>query len=307
MTLEQLKMLVKIAESGSVLAAAEALFRTQPTLSVAIRKLEEELGVSLLDRKQYRATLTIEGQQLCQKARTILRHAEELSILAQHLSVGNEPALSLAIEASCPMPILLRILRESEKKYPQTEFNLQVENIWGALEKLQNSQVDLAISPWFEDLPDLESLPLTRTRLLAVAAPDFCSSERDLSLEEMKRHVQVVVRDSSHKPQLQKSFGVLDDGRHWIVGDHMTKKELILARMGWGKLQEHLIAAELAKGQLVPLQINHYPCQLELEIRAVRRLGEPIGPVAKALWTDLQALREDFKTGEKGALNENLD
>jgi DNA-binding transcriptional LysR family regulator len=290
MTLEQLKMLVKIAETGSVLAAAEALFRTQPTLSVSIRKLEDELGVSLLDRGQYRATLTAPGRKLCQKAQTILKHAEEFSLLAQHLAIGNEPELRLAIEASCPLPLVLRILRESEKKYPRTEFSLQVENIWGALEKLQLGEVDLAISPWFEDLAGLESIPLTRTRLITVAAPGFCPDAAELTLEMMKNHVQVVVRDSSRKPQRQKSYGVLTDGRHWIVGDHMTKKELILARMGWGKLQQHLIVAELAEGSLVPLKIRHYPCEIEMEIRAVRRLDEPVGPVAAELWQDFREL-----------------
>jgi DNA-binding transcriptional LysR family regulator len=294
MTLEQLKMLVKIADTGSVLAAAEALYRTQPTVSVAIRKLEDELGVPLLDRQQYRATLTVEGQQLCQKARTILKQTEDFSILAQHLAIGNEPQLHLAIEASCPMPLVLRLLRESEKKYPQTEFNLQVENIWGALEKVQNGEVDVAISPWFEELAGLESIPLTQTRLVTVAAPGFCPDEVELTMEQMKQYVQVVVRDSSRNPQQQKSYGVLTDGRHWIVGDHMTKKELILARMGWGKLHEHLIAEELAKGALVPLQISHYPCQITVEIRAVRRLGEPVGPVANALWRDFQALQQDL-------------
>jgi len=290
MTLEQLKMLVKIADTGSVLAAAEALHRTQPTVSVAIRKLEDELGVLLLDREQYRATMTLAGQQLCQKARTILKQTEEFAILARHLAVGKEPELHLAIEASCPLPLVLKILRESEKKYPQTEFSLQVENIWGALEKLQHDEVDLAISPWFEDLPGLESIPLIRTCLITVAAPGFCPAELELSQDEMKQYVQVVVRDSSRNPLQQKSYGVLEDGRHWVVGDHITKKELILARMGWGKLQEHLIAEELAAGSLIPLNISHYPCRIEIEIRAVRRLGEPIGPVASALWQDFQEL-----------------
>ena len=286
MTLEQLKMLVKIADTGSVLAAAEALYRTQPTVSVSIRKLEDELGVSLLDRRQYRATLTAEGQQLCQKARTILKQAEEFSKLAKHLAIGNEPQLHLAIEASCPLPVLLKILHESERKYPQTEFNLQVENIWGALEKVQTGEADLAISPWFEDIPNLESVYLTKTRLIAVAAAGFCDSERELILEEMKKHVQVVVRDSSRRPQQQKSYGVLEDGRHWIVGDHQTKKQLIQAGMGWGKLHEHLIRDELASGELVPLKINNYNCLMAIEIRVVRRLGEPTGPVAEALWQD---------------------
>lgn len=302
MTLEQLKMLVKIAETGSVLAAAEVLHRTQPTVSVAIRKLEDELGVLLLDREQYRATLTTAGLQLCQKARTILKHAEDFSSLARHLAIGNEPELHLAIEASCPLPLVLKILRESEKKYPQTEFNLQVENIWGALEKLQYGEVDLAISPWFEDLPELDSIPLLRTWLIAVAAPGFCPDDIELTLDEMKQHVQVVVRDSSRKPQQQKSYGVLDDGRHWVVSDHLTKKELILARMGWGKLQEHLITEELASGALVPLEIIHYPCRVEVDIRAVRRLGEPIGPVAASLWQDFQEI-----SAANRSTDENLD
>ena len=299
MTLEQLKMLVKIADTGSVLAAAEKLFRTQPTVSVAIRKLEEELGVALLDRNQYRATLTNEGRQLCQQAREVLRQTADFTTLAKHLAVGNEPNLHLAIEASCPMPLLLQFFRECQRKYPQTEFNLQGENIWGALDKLQTGQVDIAISPWFEELTNLESIFLTRTRLLAVAAAGFCRADRMLSLKEMKKRVQVVVRDSSSQPQQQKSYGVIEGGRHWVVSDHQTKKELIEAGMGWGKLHEHLIRNELDSGKLIPLKINNYPCSLNIEIRAVRRLDEPVGPVAAALWQDLNRLSQEN--------NEDLD
>ncbi len=294
MTIEQLRMLVKVAETGSVLAAADALYRTQPTVSVGIRKLEEELGLALLDRSQYRATLSAAGRQLCQQAGDILKQVENFSNLAKHLETGHEPELTLAIEASCPMPLVLKILRDNEKKYPQTEFNLQIENIWGALEKIQNSEVDLAISPWFEDLPGLESVPLTRTRLITVATPTFCSSAGPLELDEMKKLVQIVVRDSSRQPQQQKSYGVLDGGRHWVVNDHMTKKQLILAGMGWGKLHEHLITEELQCGEMVSLAIDHYRCILEIEIRAVRRLGEPVGPVALALWKDLLRLAESL-------------
>lgn len=297
MTLEQLKVLVKISETGSILAAAEALFRTQPTVSVAIRKLEEELGVVLLDRKQYRATLTAEGLQLCKKAGQILKQTAEFSTLAQHLAIGNEPELHLAIEASFPMPSLLQILRETERKYPQTEFNLQVENIWGALEKIQTGAVNLAISPWFEDLQGLESVPLTHTRLLTVAARGFCTSNSELSLEEMKKYVQIVVRDSSRQPQHRISYGVLDGGRHWIVGDHQTKKQLILGKMGWGKLHEHLIVDELKTGTLETLNIAHYPCVSDMEIRAVRRFGEQVGPVASALWQDLSVFCVNPQSG----------
>ena len=266
-TIEQLKTLVKIAESGSLLAAAAGLNRTQPTVSVAIRKLEEELGLSLLDRTQYRATLTAEGRLLYQKAQAILKHVADFSTLAGHLAVGREPELHVAIEASCPLPLVLQILRASEDDYPQTEFNLQMENVWGALDKLLNGEVDLAISPWFEEMQQLESLPLTETSLLTVAAPGYCPSG-PLSHEVMKGHVQVVVRDSSSQSRRQQSYGILAAGRHWTVTDHLTKKQLILAGMGWGRLHQHLIEDELADGRLLLLDIDNYPCRFAIDTSA---------------------------------------
>lgn len=289
MTLDQMKILVAIFDAGSVLAAAKKLHRTQPTISVGLKKLEDELGVQLLDRSSYRATLTSEGRQLCEKSRAILQQVSEFKTMARYLSLGHEPEVHLAIEASCPMSVVLDILKASEAKYPQTDFNLRVENIWGALEKVQDGDVDLAISPWLYDQKGLESLPLTTTRLLTVAAPDFCPSSNPLGMDDMRRHVQVVVRDSGWRDQ-GLSYGILEGGRHWIVSDHQTKKQLIVAGMGWGRLQEHIIEDELRDGMLIPLDITGYPCDVTMEIRAVRRFGEPTGPVAQALWNDLSGV-----------------
>jgi len=285
MTLDQLKILVAIADQGSVLAAAQSLYRTQPTISVLLRKLEDELNLQLLDRHSYRATLTAEGWQLYKKAKGILAQVDEFGKLAHYLAVGHEPSLSLAIEASCPIPLILEIFHESEMKYPQTELNLQVENIWGALEKLGAGEVDIAVSPWFQDSRRFESVHLLTTHLLAVAAPGFLEKETHLDLEVMKNYVQVVVTDSGKKND-NPSYGILEDGRHWIVSDHITKKQLIMAGMGWGKLQDSLISQELEKGELVLLNIENYPCDVPMEIRAVRRVGEQVGPVAAALWDD---------------------
>ncbi len=296
MTLDQLKILVAIADQGSVLAAAQSLYRTQPTISVLLRKLEDELDLQLLDRNSYRATLTAEGWQLYKKAKSILAQVEEFGKLAQYLAVGHEPSLSLAVEASCPIPLILEILQGSEQKYPQTELNLEVENIWGALEKVQNGDVDLAVSPWFQDNQRLESIPLLTTHLLAVAAPGFLKEEGPLVLDTMKKYVQVVVRDSGQNDE-NPSYGVLDDGRHWVVGDHITKKQLIVAGMGWGKLQDSLISEELADGDLVLLDIENYPCDVAMEIRAVRRVGEQVGPVAAALWDDFAHYAERKRLG----------
>jgi len=293
MTLEQLRMLAKIAETGGVLAAAEALHKTQPTVSVAIRKLEEEFSLQLLSRDGYRASLTPAGEMLCRQARVILKQSEVLTGMAHHLAQGNEPEIRLAIEAISPLPPILSMLSGCEKKFPDTQFNLIGDTLWGALERLQAGEADLAITPWLEENLEFESFPLTRVSLITVATSGFRQTlpQRPLELEDLKNSVQVVVRDSSRKPR-QQSFGFLPEGRHWYVTDHLTKKEIILAGMGWGRLQEHLIAEELRTGQLLPLGINNYPLQMTVDICVARRMGQPVGPVAAALWDDFKRFSE---------------
>ena len=293
MTLEQLKMLVKIADAGGILAASEALHKTQPTVSVGIKKLEEELGLQILSRDSYRASLTPAGEALCQQARVILKQSEKLSDIAEHLAQGNEPEVRIAIEASCPLPLVLEILAVCEKKYPGTQFNLMGDTLWGALERLQLGEADLAISPWFDENLDFESLPLTSVTLVSVASPQFRDNlgKNKLMLDDLRDSVQVVVRDSSRNPP-QHSFGYLTESRHWFVTDHFTKKEILLAGMGWGRLQEHLITEELASGRLVPLTIENYQSTMEVKICVARMRGKPVGPVVKTLWKAFLELSE---------------
>lgn len=289
MTLDQLRMLVQVAESGSVLAAADKLRRSQPTVSVGIRKLEEELGVTLLAREHYRAQLTEAGEALCRQAREILRQAEVFSSMARQLASGNEPELRIAIEASCPMTLALPLLKTCEDRFPGTEFILFGETLWGALERLHQREADIAITPWFAEDYSLESCPLTTATLLAVATPDFppLADHARLTLDAMRNSVQVAVRDSSRNPP-ETHFGRFEGARHWYVSDHQAKKEILLAGLGWGRLQKHLIEQELHDGRLVPLEIEGYPQALDVEIRMARRQGEVIGPVAQAFWLEGQ-------------------
>ena len=298
MTLDQMRMLVQIAESGSVLAAAENLHRTQPTVSVAIRKLEAEFDLQLLDRDQYRATLTAAGEALYRQAKRVLKQAESFSTTARQLAVGNEPQMRVAIEASCPMPLALNLLRVCEQQFPETEFILRGETLWGAVERLRDGAVDLAITPWLEEDFSLESYPLTTSQLIAVAAPGFAEryARSNLCLEHLQNAVQVVVHDSSRKPP-EVSFGKFEAGRHWYVNDHQTKKEILLAGMGWGRLHRHVIGQELDAGRLVPLQIADYPDVSDIEIRMARRKGEVVGPVAAALWEEGVELAEGRRNG----------
>ena len=102
MTLEQLRALCAIVDEGGFRAAAGTLHRSQSTISIAIAKLEDEIGVSLFSRDSYRPKLTASGRSLYEKATAVLSKAGEFTNLAHHYSVGEEPELRLAISTLVP-------------------------------------------------------------------------------------------------------------------------------------------------------------------------------------------------------------
>ncbi len=83
MEFKQLEMFVAVVDERSVQRAAERVFRTQPAVTMALRKLEEEVGSPLFDRARRRLDLTPVGQRLCAYARQLLRLRDEAVRVAE--------------------------------------------------------------------------------------------------------------------------------------------------------------------------------------------------------------------------------
>lgn len=88
MTLTELRYLVAVSETGHFRKAAEQCSVSQPTLSIAIKKLEEELGISLFERTHHKVATTPTGEQIVEQARTVLQEAQNLRHLAD---LGKDP------------------------------------------------------------------------------------------------------------------------------------------------------------------------------------------------------------------------
>ncbi|MEP5569095.1 MAG: LysR family transcriptional regulator [Halioglobus sp.] len=98
MDLRKLEIFAAVAETGSFSAGADQLHMAQPAVSIAVRKLEESLGVTLFDRSGRAIALTAEGQQLLGRAHSILQQVEDLAVSAGDLSGLLRGELSI----SCP-------------------------------------------------------------------------------------------------------------------------------------------------------------------------------------------------------------
>ncbi|MEM7132859.1 MAG: LysR family transcriptional regulator [Chloroflexota bacterium] len=285
MTLDQLQILVKIVEHGSMGAAAEVLYRTQPTLSVAMKKLEEEFGIELFSREDRRLTLTPIGQAMVQKAQRVLERAEEFEHLGRQLATGNEPKVKIAFDGSIPIRFISKVLKQCEVDFPETSLELFAENLFGVTERLTEGEVDLAVVTGFEENHLFRSLPLRKFRFFPVAAAThpLTQYENDVPLEDTKEYVQVILRDSARNAPDQ-NYRVIEEARQWHVNDVQTKKEIIVEGLGWGTLPDFMMEEELETQKVVPLEIENYYRVGESEICVVGRADRPFGPVVQSLW-----------------------
>jgi len=288
MTLEQLRVLCAIVDCSGFRAAAESLHRSQSAISIAIKKLEDELGLSLFDRQGYRPELTAEGQVLYGKAKSILSRSEEMSSIAEHFARGEEHEISIALSAIAPVEQVLDVIRQVSETAPATRMSLQIENMGGTLERLQEKDVDFAIAERFMPVAHTEEVRLTSTEMVSVISADFPLATRypAITVADLERYVQVVVRDTSHN-QPKQTAGVLEGANQWLVNDFDMKKRMILSGAGWGRMPRHRVAEELAYGRLLQLSGKEID-PLKIDMYLFRRANEPMGPIGERLWQLLQ-------------------
>jgi len=156
-TLTELRYIVAVARERHFGRAAEASFVSQPTLSVAVKKLEEELGVMLFERGPGEVTVTPAGQKIVAQAQRVLEEAAQIKDLA---AAGRDPlagALRLgAIYTIGPylLPKLIPILRKSA---PAMQLHIQENFTHRLAEALKSGEVDVILIALPFDEPGIET------------------------------------------------------------------------------------------------------------------------------------------------------
>ncbi|WP_217576763.1 LysR family transcriptional regulator [Mesorhizobium sp. GbtcB19] len=286
--LHDLRCFDAVASRGSFQAAAVALHRTHPSVFAAVARLEEQLGLTLLDRSGYRVSLTDEGRLFHARAQLAIRELEHLRIYAGQLSSGEETVLRVVLGDVCPRPGILSLLSRFFAERPRTRLHLDYEAIGGPVERLMDGEADLVFHRANPSDPHLERIDLCEVAFVPVVAPGFLpfDARSDVTPEAMRPFTQCVIRDTARRPS-SENFFVIDGAHSCSVPDHMMKKELILHGLAWGHLPEWLIEDELRDGRLISIAGRHIPGRTET-VAAVRRRDKPQGPVAEALWRHLQ-------------------
>ncbi|WP_348260911.1 LysR substrate-binding domain-containing protein [Telmatobacter sp. DSM 110680] len=167
MNLQELRYLVAIAEHRHFGRAAEACNVSQPTLSSQIKKLEDELGVTLLERTNKRVDITPVGSQILTHAKRALAEAGQMEAVARAARDPMVGPLKLGViptVAPYLMPLILKPLRQG---YPGLTIELWEDQTRALVEGLRNHKLDAALLATATDAPEITEIELYDEPLLA--------------------------------------------------------------------------------------------------------------------------------------------
>jgi LysR family transcriptional regulator, hydrogen peroxide-inducible genes activator len=197
MELHQLRYLVAVADSHSFTAAAQHCHITQPTLSHQIRKLENEVGEPLLQRRKTGAYLTPLGERIYRHAQDILKNVESVQEAASSFSRKIQGLLKIGVIPTIAPYFLPSLLRLSQKRHPGIRFQMTEEPTEHLLTSLGAGLLDIAIlsPPIASDKLQILDL-FTDEFLLALPADHPLAKSREISLRVLREHPMILMNDA---------------------------------------------------------------------------------------------------------------
>ncbi len=253
-SLEQWRALVTVVDAGGYAQAAEALSKSQSTVSYAVRRLEELLDLKAFSIRGRKAVLTPAGQMLYRRGRALLDEAARLERAAAQVAAGWEAELRVAAEIIFPTWLLLECLSSLSDEQPQMRIQLHESVLGGTAELLTSGRVDVAIA---SSIPQgFVGDALSQVRFVAAAAPTHPLHllDRDLTIEDLRPHRHLVVRDSGTQPAGSQAPNVSD--RRWTVSSKATSIRAACMGAGFAWYAEDIIRRELDSGALKPLRLS---------------------------------------------------
>ena len=196
MTITQLQYVLAVAEHKNFTLAAEKCFVTQPTLSMQIQKVEEELSIQIFDRSKKPIQLTEIGQKIVAQAKNIVNEADRMQDIVdlQKGFIGGEFRLGIIPTI---MPTLLPMfLNNFIKKYPKVKLIIEELNTDEIIKKLNNGQLDAAIAatPLNED--KIKEIVLYFEPFM-VYAPDYhmLSKKKEIEIDDININEILMLQD----------------------------------------------------------------------------------------------------------------
>lgn len=196
MTITQLQYVLAVAEHKNFTLAAEKSFVTQPTLSMQVQKLEEELDVVLFDRSKKPLGITEVGAKIIAQAKNIVIEASRIKDIVEQDKGFVEGAFVLGIIPTIMPTLLPMFLKTFIKKYPDVNLVIKEQNTDQLIESLKEGSLDAAIAATPLENEELQEKPLYYEPFVGyVPKAHRLSSEKELQTEDLDLSEVLLLRD----------------------------------------------------------------------------------------------------------------
>jgi LysR family hydrogen peroxide-inducible transcriptional activator len=196
MNLKDLKYLVALADTGHFGRAAERTFVSQPTLSAQLKKLEEFLGVKLVERQPKNVQLTDVGKQIVMRARRMLNEGDEIVALARDNTNPLSGKLRIALIPTIGPYLLPRVMQKIRKALPDLKLMLYEYQTVGLMRRLREGELDLGVIALPADGEGLESRELYKEAFMVALPPNHpLARKTTIKVQDLRDQTLLLLED----------------------------------------------------------------------------------------------------------------
>lgn len=280
-SLEQWLAFKTVVDCGSYAMAAQALNKSQSSISYAIARLNEQLPQPVLILDGRKAVMTDAGQVLYRHAEQLLNQASQAEAIASSLALGFESEVAIAVDVLVEVGSLVCAFEEFSQEFPHTRIRVLETSLSGTTEALLEKTADLVIGT--KTPPGFQSRPLLQVKMIPVAAPGhpLVKNREDVSELELRSIRQVVLRDTG--TSREQDSGWLQADQRWTVSHFSTSIKLLRSGLVFAFIPQNWIEDELAEGSLQRIPMAPSMDRL-LQVHMMLADNQAAGPATKALY-----------------------
>lgn len=286
MELMQLEMFVAVVKEGSVRAAAERVFRTQPAVSIAVRKLEREFEAPLFDRsKRHEYRLTQAGEALYRNATRMLSLRSETIAAVDDIRNLRLGRLRIGANESISLHLLPKLAQSFLSQHSGIRMEVRCERSESLLADLQERKLDLALLSFEPEDAELDAKFILQDELVLITSPTHpfaaksCVHIKDLG--EQSLLVMDVSEPSPWHRKIAEAFLQSKAPLHLTVENAPIEaiKKMVAIGLGIGFVPLISVGEEKSRGELAIVEVEGF--HLERSVWLVRRRAVQ-SPAAKA-------------------------
>lgn len=284
MTLSQLRTFLAVADAGSVSAAAESLFVSQPAVSAAIAKLERELGVTLVNRDGQGLRITAAGAAFGEDVRASLGLLDQAARRARSVDDPARGTVRIVAVATAAERMLLPAIAHFRERYPQASVTLRVGNRTTVWEALRHHEADLAMAGRPPAAIPAVVLARGENRLVAIGPSPKRPRGDDREALARIAHKTWLLREPG-SGTLESARNLIDelgiDPTTMILGSNSAVLSAVELGLGVGLISLDAAEASIGRGA-----VTVWPCPgtpIDRPWHLAAHSAKPLSPTARAL------------------------